>query len=82
MYSSIIKESPKKCITVCHLVLVFCLVVPFENFGKGIEPETDAALVPSPIDDVTVQFVGVLVEETGRAEVQHAIAAPDYKRFK
>ncbi len=58
---------------------MFCLVVPFENFGKGIEPETDAALVPSPIDDVTVQFVGVLVEETGRAEVQHAIAAPDDK---
>ncbi len=63
--------------TVCHLVLVFWLVVPFEDFGKGIKPLTDTALVPGSVNDVTVQFVGMFVEETGVTEVQHAIAAPE-----
>jgi hypothetical protein len=51
--------------------------VPFEDFGKGIKPLTDTALVPGSVNDVTVQFVGMFVEETGVTEVQHAIAAPE-----
>ena len=56
---------------------MFRFVVPFEHFGKGVKPQTDTAIMPGSVDNVTVQFVGVLVEEAGRAEVQHAIAAPE-----